>query len=70
MKYTNNDIPLPRGELCFRGPCTFLGYYKDKASTEELIDKDQWIHTGDIVELTRNGSFKIIDRKKNIFKLA
>lgn len=40
MEYTNEDLPFPRGELCFRGPCTFLGYYHDKESTNEFIDKD------------------------------
>lgn len=70
MEYTNNDFPFPRGELCFRGPCTFLGYYKDKEATDQMIDQEGWIHSGDIAEITSNGSFKIIDRKKNIFKLA
>ena len=35
-----------------------------------MIDNEGWIHSGDIAELTANGSFRIIDRFKNIFKLA
>eukprot|EP00271_Cylindrocystis_brebissonii_P016386 TRINITY_DN3988_c0_g2_i1.p1 TRINITY_DN3988_c0_g2~~TRINITY_DN3988_c0_g2_i1.p1 ORF type:complete len:752 (+),score=150.20 TRINITY_DN3988_c0_g2_i1:264-2258(+) len=69
MNYDALGTPA-RGELCIKGDVLFSGYYKRPDLTKEAIDADGWFHTGDVGEWQADGSMKIIDRKKNIFKLS
>ena len=58
------------GEILTKGPCVMKGYYKRPDLTREVIDKEGWLHTGDIGELIENKYLKITDRKKEIFKTS
>jgi long-subunit acyl-CoA synthetase (AMP-forming) len=54
------------GELLVRGGNVMVGYYKEPGKTDDMIDKDGWVHSGDIAEPGTNGQFRIIDRKKEL----
>lgn len=70
MEYLATDTPNPRGEILLRGTARFREYYRNEAETSKALDEDGWFHTGDIGEVDSMGRFKIIDRRKNVLKLA
>ncbi len=51
-----------QGEFCGRGHGIMLGYYRMPGKTAEAIDKDGWLHTGDLAERLSNGYFRITGR--------
>jgi len=57
------------GELLLRGPTIFKGYYRNAAATREVIDKEGWLHTGDVAQMVGR-ELRIIDRKKDIMITA
>ena len=57
-----------RGELWVRGPQVMKGYLNNKQATDDTIDADGWLHTGDVAELDENGHYSIVDRVKELIK--
>ncbi|MEN3931721.1 AMP-binding protein [Microvirga sp. W0021] len=55
-----------RGEICTRGYSVMLGYWGDKKRTEEAIDHEGWMHTGDLGEIDQEGYCRIVGRLKDM----
>ena len=68
-KETGKSRPI--GELCVRGPAVFKGYFRDLEKTKDPLDKDGWLHSGDIAMIIpeHKNTFKFVYRVKNIFKM-
>lgn len=60
--------PNQRGELCFKGDVIMKGYVGDKKATEQTIDSDGWLHTGDIGYYDEEFNFFVVDRIKELIK--
>lgn len=57
------------GEVMYRSPGVFVGYFKNDEATKSTKTEDGWVHTGDAGIITDFGHLKIIDRAKDVGKL-
>lgn len=60
--------PMERGEVCVRGPQVMKGYLNRPDATQQTIDAESWLHTGDIGYADADGHFFIVDRAKELIK--
>ena len=66
-----NLVPIGEvGELCVKGPQVMKGYWQRPEETANVIDKDGWLHTGDMAKMDANGFFYIVDRKKDMILIS
>ncbi|HPR51973.1 MAG TPA: AMP-binding protein [Deltaproteobacteria bacterium] len=64
---TGEDAPVGvQGEIVTRSSCIMKGYYKMSEETKKAVDKDGWLHTGDLGTLDKNGNFKVTGRIKEM----
>jgi len=65
-----NEVPLGQpGELVLRGPQVMQGYWQQAQATAEVL-KDGWLYTGDVAVMNEQGTFRIVDRKKDMILVS
>jgi 4-coumarate--CoA ligase len=74
VKIVDNDTGLSLtynqpGEICIRGPQIMKGYLNNPEATAHTLDKDGWLHTGDIAFIDEDEEMFIVDRVKEIIKV-
>lgn len=64
---TGDELPVnTSGEFCARGYNIMKGYYKMPEATAQAIDKDGWLHTGDLCTVDEDGYYKVVGRIKDM----
>jgi long-chain acyl-CoA synthetase len=66
-----NELSLgATGELCVKGPQVMKGYWQRQEATDEMLDADGWLKTGDIAIIQPDGYLRIVDRKKDMILIS
>jgi len=66
-----NELPLGAvGELCVKGPQVMKGYWQRQDATDEILDAEGWLKTGDIAVIQDDGYMRIVDRKKDMILVS
>jgi 4-coumarate--CoA ligase len=74
-KVINHEIsdqalgPYQHGELYVSGPQVMKGYLNNSKATNEMIDEEGWLRTGDVAYYDDDGNFYIVDRLKELIKV-
>ncbi len=69
--FPGNEMRLAAdGEIQFRAPWMFKGYYKNPTATAEAIDAEDWFSTGDLGAISPDGRLRIVGRKKELLKTS
>ena len=64
---SGEELPINTpGEFCARGYNIMKGYYKMPEATAQAIDKDGWLHTGDLCTVDEDGYYKVVGRIKDM----
>ena len=62
-----NTVPQGEvGELAVKGPGVMICYYNNPKATDEVLDKDRWLYTGDMAMQDEDGFYYLVDRKKDV----
>src|SRR5258708_35217085 len=78
IRFHTVGVPIPgtevrmseRGEILSRSRAVFKGYYKSEEATREALDADGWLHSGDAGYFSEEGHLVVIDRLKDVLRLA
>lgn len=70
LGYKTDNVKVPQGEIWIKGLPILKEYYNNPEETAKAVTPDGWFKTGDIGEFDPNGHLRVIDRVKNLVKMA